>query len=632
MRDIVSPGIDQTRIGIPVAMARRLALPAIILLAAVLRLWHLGDSGFGTEYYAASVRSMLSDPRNVFFGAFDPTGVLAVDKPPLALWVQALSAGVLGFGPFALMLPQAIEGCLAVLIVWHLTRRDFGDTAACLAALFLALTPISIAVDRSNNTDSLLVLVLLLAVWALPRTSDRAGPWAPSWRLALAMALTGVAFNVKMLAAFGVLPGFVAAYAFTARASWPRRMAHLAASGVVLAIVSVSWAGVVALTPASNRPYIDSTVNNSIFDLVINHNAAQRFIPRAGAATPGDAAPNGTPGQARAQTGRSSGNNRFTGRAVPPGPGRLIDPRLADQVLWLLPLAIAGAAGMIGARKREAAWVWIGWTVSYALVFSFAGGLFSAYYLVMLAPPLAVLAGVGVVTIARSWWAATWQRWWPVVVLPLSVAWQADILRPETWGSAAGVLLIVILAGLALACVVLIARRASPMAAFAIGVAALLLAPAAWSVGTVAYEGGRPLARLQPTPDRIGRAVARESDEMRTLLPFLREKQGDTAFLAATSSARLAAPLIIATGAPVVAFGGFMGTIPVLDGAAIAHLVDSGDLRFAVLGEGRGRRAQTTNTDATSWIRAHGTRLDLGAIAPELSDARFELFDLRQAP
>jgi 4-amino-4-deoxy-L-arabinose transferase-like glycosyltransferase len=618
MNDNLSQALGETRIVITHAVAHRLALASIVAVAAILRLWDLGHAGFGTEYYAAAVRGMLSDAHNFLYGAFDPAGILAVDKPPLALWLQTFSAAAFGYSSFALMLPQAIEGCLAVVLVWHLTRRDFGETAGLLAALFLALTPISVAVDRSNNTDSLLVLVLLLAVWALPRaaTPTQTAPW----RLALAMALVGVAFNVKMLAAFGVLPGFAAAYAFTARVSWPRRLMHLAAAGAALAIVSVSWIGFVALTPPSERPYIDSTTDNSIFDLVVNHNALQRFVPRSWG---GDASTSATASPLLA---------RYAARAVPPGPARLIDPSLAHQGLWLLPLALAGVAGMIAARKRQAAWVWIGWLAAYWLVFSFAGGLFSAYYLVMLAPPLAVLAGVGVMALARLWRDPSRPRWWVPAVLVMSVAWQAAILQPEKFDSPQGALLIAALCGLALAGAAL-ARpilRTAPWAAISLGVAALLIAPAAWSIGTIAYEGGRPLARLQPTPDRVGRAAARQSGEIRKLLPFLLENRGDAAFIAATSSAMLAAPLIIATGEPVIVFGGFMGTIPVLDGPAIARLADNGDLRFAIVDEGRTQRARAAEANATRWIRAHGTRLDLGSIAPDLSGARFEVFDLRR--
>jgi 4-amino-4-deoxy-L-arabinose transferase-like glycosyltransferase len=626
MSDATSPALE-TGLSLQHSALRRLALPSVVLVAAIARLWHLGDAGFGTEYYAASVRSMLVSPHNLFYGAFDPAGILAVDKPPLALWLQVVSVWFLGFGPFALMLPQAIEGCLAVIVLRHLVRRDFGETAAVLAALFLAVTPISIAVDRSNNTDSLLVLILLLAAWALPRRADANAPW----RLASAMALVGVAFNVKMLAAFGVLPGFAASYAFTARASWPRRISHLATAGVALAIVSASWISVVALTPPAARPYIDSTTNNSIFDLVINHNAAQRFVPRAwllGAPVATGAQPgtNAAPGQAT-----------LAARNVPPGAARLIDPRLARQTIWLLPLALAGALGMVVARRREAASLWIGWAAAYWLVFSFAGGLFSPYYLVILSPPLAALAGVGVVTLARAWLSETWRRWWLPAILALSFVWQAHIMRSEIHDLSQGLLLLAATIGALLALAALALPTGSrpiiaPAVALTIGVASLLIIPTAWSVGTVAYEGGRPLARLHPTQDRIGRAAAQEDGEIQALVPFLRENGGDAYLLAATSSARLAAPLIVATGEPAIAFGGFLGTVPVLDGTAIAHLVNSGVLRFAILGGGWSRRARATETDASGWIRTHGTQVDLTSVAPGLSSARFAVFDLRQSP
>jgi 4-amino-4-deoxy-L-arabinose transferase-like glycosyltransferase len=172
----------------------------------------------------------------------------------------------------------------------------------------------------------------------------------------------------------------------------------------------------------------------------------------------------------------------------------------------------------------------------------------------------------------------------------------------------------------------------APVVALTIGVASLLIIPTAWSIGTVAYEGGRPLARMHPTQDRVGRAAAQEGGEIQALVPFLRENRGDAYLLAATSSARLAAPLIVATGEPVIAFGGFLGTIPVLDGTAMAHLVNSGALRFAIIGGGWSRWARATETDASGWIRAHGTQVDLSSVARGLSAARFALFDLRQVP
>jgi 4-amino-4-deoxy-L-arabinose transferase-like glycosyltransferase len=158
------------------------ALTCIVALSLALRGWRLGASGFITPYYMAGVRSMMQSWHNFFFNAFDPAGFVSVDKPPLAFWVQTGSAEFFGFSPFGVLLPQVLEGTASILVLYHLVRRVFGTAAGLLAALFLVLTPIAVAVDRSNNTDTLLVLTLLLAAWALVGRSRPAAfrcCWSP---------------------------------------------------------------------------------------------------------------------------------------------------------------------------------------------------------------------------------------------------------------------------------------------------------------------------------------------------------------------------------------------------------------------------------------------------------------------
>src|SRR5215471_9009139 len=177
-------------------------LAGVMALGLGLRLWRLGQNGYGTEYYSAGVRSMMDSPHNFFFNSFDPAGFVSLDKPPVALWIQVASVKLLGFNGLAVLLPQVLEGLASIALVYWLVARRFGEGAGLLAALFLAVTPISVVIDRSTNTDSCLVLVLLLAAWALAVATER-GSGA---LVALAMALVGVGFNVKMLAAFVVLP------------------------------------------------------------------------------------------------------------------------------------------------------------------------------------------------------------------------------------------------------------------------------------------------------------------------------------------------------------------------------------------------------------------------------------------
>ena len=81
------------------ARLRSVALPrpelaVLLVLAAVLNLWSLEPNGWANDYYSAAVRSMSPSWHDFLFGSFDRGGVMTVDKPPLALWVQALSARV----------------------------------------------------------------------------------------------------------------------------------------------------------------------------------------------------------------------------------------------------------------------------------------------------------------------------------------------------------------------------------------------------------------------------------------------------------------------------------------------------------------------------------------------------------
>jgi 4-amino-4-deoxy-L-arabinose transferase-like glycosyltransferase len=130
---------------------RRPELIALLALAAALNLWGLSRNGWANEYYSAAVRSMSSSWHAFLYGSFDAAGVMTVDKPPLATWVQVAFVKVLGFHPLSLLLPQALMGVAAVALVYDLTRRRFGRAAGVVAGLALATTPITVAISRHNN-------------------------------------------------------------------------------------------------------------------------------------------------------------------------------------------------------------------------------------------------------------------------------------------------------------------------------------------------------------------------------------------------------------------------------------------------------------------------------------------------
>ena len=181
----------------------RLALGGVVCIAFVLNCWALSRNGLGNTYYSAATRSMTASWRNFFFASFDPGGFITVDKPPVALWFQALSVRTFGYSSWTLLLPGALAGTASVAILFSIVRRHFGAVAATIAALVLAVSPVSVSVNRLNLPEPFMILFLVAAAWAVLRSLDAARPLV--W-LAVAGGFAGLAFNTKTLAAAIAFP------------------------------------------------------------------------------------------------------------------------------------------------------------------------------------------------------------------------------------------------------------------------------------------------------------------------------------------------------------------------------------------------------------------------------------------
>jgi 4-amino-4-deoxy-L-arabinose transferase-like glycosyltransferase len=558
-------------------------LAAVLLLAAALRLWRLEDNGFGTAYYAAGVRSALQGGSLFFFNAFDPAGFVSLDKPPLAFWIQAAFAWMLGFSGWTIHLPQALAGVGSVAILYRLVRKPFGAPAGLIAALLLAITPVMVAIDRSNNTDSWLVFFLLLAAWAALRGRGLA--------LVLSMALLGVAFNVKMLAALVCGPALLFAWLVASGGfDWWRRLGWMTAAGATLAVVALSWPLAFDLTPKDSRPYAGSTTGNSMLELVVVHNGLERFVRRRPVP------------QIQQQAAEPRRFELYD--SVPTGPLRLAAPTLASQFAWLLPLAVLG---LVLVRRRDRTWsslvLWGTWALTYGIVYSAAGGIFHIYYLSTLAPPFAALAAIGAVQL--------WRRGprWLATGLGAAALWQGYVLGTGALGwqtpwMAAPVMVV-------LAAAVTLWRDKRPPALA--GAMALMVLPLAWALSPIFAAGNltlpsASLPRWLGISDGRGPILSRNwsaLSEDPKLVGFLSAHRGQARFLAATPTALLAAPIIIGTGQPVMAMGGFNGRDPILTVDAFAEMARRGEVRYVLLG-GRGREA----SDLVKWVWANGKPVD----------------------
>src|SRR5579863_10474814 len=258
----------------PMSLWQWLALGGVMLVSIFMNFYQLGQNGFANLYYASAIRSMLDNWRNFFFVAFDPGGFVSIDKPPLGFWLQAASAKVFGFTPFSIFLPQALAGVLSVLLLYHLVRRHFGVVAGLLAALALAISPISVVTNRNNTIDSTLVLVMLLGAWAVMRAAESG---KLRWLL-LCAVFVGLGFNIKMLEAYLVVPAYGLLYLLASpRRVWVR-IGQLALAALLMLTISLSWVVAVDLIPASSRPYVGSSQNNSEVSLALGYNGIQRLL------------------------------------------------------------------------------------------------------------------------------------------------------------------------------------------------------------------------------------------------------------------------------------------------------------------------------------------------------------------
>jgi 4-amino-4-deoxy-L-arabinose transferase-like glycosyltransferase len=616
----------------------RPALWAVLITAAALYAWGLSGAGDANAYYSAAVKSGTQSWKAFFFGALDAGSFITVDKPPMALWVMGLTARVLGFGTWSLLLPQVIEGVAAVAVLYAAVRRAFGHAAALTAAAVLALTPITVAINRDNNPDTLLVLFLVAAAWACQRAIDT-GRLRP---LLLAALLVGCGFNTKMLQAFLVVPALALAYLVAARPRLARRVRHLLAAGAVLAASSLWWTLLVDAVPARSRPYIGGSTDGTAWDLVVGYNGLGRILGQGGPGGRGGG-PGGGPG----------GGGGFGGQA---GAGRLFNDILGGQISWLIPFAVlALAAGLVLLRRRPrtdtaraALLLWGGWLAVHYLVFSFAQGTFHPYYSTAMAPAIAALTGAGAVLLTGAHRAS--RAWAPV--LPAGVAatgaW-AFVLLDRTpswhpwlrWAVAAATVLAVaaLITGRAI-------RRAGPRATaagLALAAIAALAGPGAYAASAAATtsNGTNPLAgpvsgggfgRPGAFPGRRGAPPATPGGQApggwadgrgqrpaggpggsvdTQMIAYLEKNQGGATWLVAVSSAQEASSIILRTGRPAIAMGGFTGGDPAMTVAELQRYVTEGKLRYILLGGRMGPGGG--DTAVTAWVQKNATPVDPSA-------------------
>jgi 4-amino-4-deoxy-L-arabinose transferase-like glycosyltransferase len=559
---------------------QRIALGAILLISVFMNFYKLGQVGF-TTYYPAAVRSMMNNWHNFFFAAYDPGGFSSLDKPPVGFWLQVLSAKLFGFTPFSVLLPQAVCGVLAVLLLYLLVRSQFGVIAGLCAALVLALSPISIVTNRNVTVDSTLTLALLAGAWAVLRAVSTG---RLRWLL-LCAVIVGIGFNIKMLQAYLVLPAFGLLYLLAAPGSVWRRLWHLALALCLLLVISFSWALAVDLTPASLRPRVGSTRDNSVVSLALGYNGLQRLLGARGMTPPSSQQP---PPNQPAPPDRNVG-------AVEPLPlFNLFTEPLASQGSWFLPLALFGMIALVKFRhprpqsdqELQGLILWGMWLLVMGIFFSVAQ-FFHEYYLAVMAPSIAALCGIGLVRMWQDYHHSGWRAWLlPLAIIATAIE-QVFILTayPE-WGQwltpLISMLCLLTVGALVITRLPLrVTRKASwsrlLLPVLAAGLVALLPGPTVWAALPIFQGTETNLPHAGPQTVRQGNGRI-EIDPK--LLRYLETNQGNAQILVAAPGT-MTDTLILATNKTIMPLDGF--SYYPLTTTKLASLTAQGKLRFLLL-------------------------------------------------
>ena len=578
------------------AWARPLLLVTAVL-AGLAYGWGIGHASVET-FYGAAARSMSQSWHDFIFGSFDPAGTVTVDKLPGALWVQALSLRIFGFHIWALVLPQVVEGVLTVLVLYRAVRRLAGPVAGLTAAVVLAATPITVLLGRGNVSDSLLILLLVLAADA----TSVALVTGRLRSLLLAGLWVGLAFQTKMVQAWLVLPGLAAAYLLAAPAErWRTRLGHVAAAGVITALVSLSWMTAVSLVPEHDRPYVDGSRNDSLYEQVFDYNGLSRLggdpLTSAGPTAPFII----TAIQDRQILNFSNQSERASWHRLLSGPfgldgGWLLPAALLSAVIALRqgrPRAQVQLSDFDHPRDRDrdrdpgrrdpvraAVVLWGGWWLVLAVFFS-TGTYLNSYYVAALTPAVAAICGVGVSLCGPPPWPIR-VRLVMLAACAASLGYGLYLLHGAAvvpaWVVPAAVAVFVVAAGLLLLAGSLerLGTRGSLLVPV-LACASLIALPACASVSTVIRGLGpfdSPFESVQVSTATS--SFATNWPHLVQTVQQLERQPGAPAYLFGTDTSALAAPFILASGREVLPIGGYLGGAPVPTLATLQYDVSHG--------------------------------------------------------
>ncbi|NTU46354.1 phospholipid carrier-dependent glycosyltransferase [Candidatus Roizmanbacteria bacterium] len=618
----------------------------LMLTATGVYFFDLSHNGYANSYYAAAVQAASTSWKAFFFGSLDGSNFITVDKPPMAIWIMALSARIFGFSSWSMLAPNALSGVITVGLVYATVRRIAQFQSAALAGIIMLLSPVAALMFRFNNPDGFLTMFLTASAYTFLRAFDSKKPVL--W-LSLTAIFTGCAFNTKMLQGLILLPVMVLLYLIFAPVPWYKRIYQLFVVGIITIVATLWWTVAVSVTPVQARPYIGSSSSNSVWDLITGYNGLSRILgngatgkggpahgigqpplqdgyhtpPPIGQMEGGFGGPGGPPGRGYGGGGPGGGSGPGgTGFGGKTGALRIFNSDFGPNIGWFLPAAALCFMVLIGkifyaprmSLQRTATLFWFGWLALHIGIFSIMSGVIHPYYVVVLAPAIAALVGLGLPEILKLYNKSE-NFWWILPALVLSTTGTSvvllnygnywPLLTPAVlWGGilASGLLIIFRL----------IQNQMGQRLSLCLALCVCLASPFAFTFSTIttAHTGSIPTSG--PGATAVSRTNNESASADKTLVSYLLAHRGTAKWIVAVASANESAPIQISGGAPVMAVGGFNGSDNALTVDSLKKLVASGQLQYYLDSDSRGRGGPMENNSVNSWVKANGTIVNYG--------------------
>ncbi|NYG06744.1 4-amino-4-deoxy-L-arabinose transferase-like glycosyltransferase [Phycicoccus badiiscoriae] len=618
----------------------RPALLGLLLATALFYFANLTSSGYANSFYSAAAQAGSASWKAFFYGSSDAGNSITVDKPPASLWAMALSVRLFGLSSFSILMPEVLMGVATVGVVHGTVKRHFGAAAGLIAGAVMALTPVAVLMFRFNNPDALLVLLMALAAWATIKSIEQG---SARW-FAIVGVLLGLGFLTKALQVLLVVPALGLAYVLFANTTLRRRITGAILGAGAMVLSAGWWVAIVELVPASMRPYIGGSQDNSFLSVTFGYNGLGRISGN--------------------ETGSVGGGNGWGATGL----GRMFSTSIGGQISWLIPSALILLAVGLFLRgraprtdgRRAAYVVWGGWLLVTMVTFSLMAGIFHEYYTVALAPAIAALVGMGA--------AEAWEHRAKAVgsvtlsaATAVAAAWSFVLLSRTDWQNwlRVGVLVLGLASALLLLAITQLHRRFVP-AVIASALVAVLAGPAAYSVQTVstghtgsivnagpAIAGGGPGRGGMPggprgamgAPPQQGTAggpgatrgaggiggLLNASTPSTEVVSALSADASSYRWVAAAIGSQNAAGLQLGTGLPVMAIGGFNGSDPSPTLAQFQQYVADGDVHYFVAsgngdgpgggrggGLGGGPGGSGTGAQISQWVAATFSQVTIG--------------------